>query len=112
MARVTRTDLLGLMECSVSESDDDDDEEDDELARRAFLLVGFLEGGWLGLFLPSWSLSEKRSVLLRPIEMESVKDYCNMLNFEVSLVSNIKSKNCSFLLGGGKVRYLIIFSCV
>ena len=101
MARVTRTDLLGLLEFSVSESDDDDDEEDDELARRAFLLVGFLEGGWLGLFLPSWSLSEKRSVLLRPIEMDSVKDYCNMLNFEVSLCFKILNRKIVIFVGRG-----------
>ena len=44
MVRVTKTDLVGLLMSSVSESDDDDDEEDDELARRAFLVVGFLEG--------------------------------------------------------------------
>ena len=51
--RVTNTDFEGLLVFSLSESEDDDDEEDDELARRAFLVVGFLDGGWFGLFLPN-----------------------------------------------------------
>ena len=72
--RVTNTVFLGLFAVSVSESEDvDEDEDDDELARRAFLVADLLAGVWLGLFLPSWSLSEKRSVLLSSSEMASVK---------------------------------------
>ena len=71
--RVTNTDFLGLLAVSVSESEDDDEDDDDELARRAFLVVDLLAGGWLGLFLPNWSLSEKRSVLLISSEMASVE---------------------------------------
>ena len=42
VVKVTRTDLVVFLVCSVSESEDEDD--DEELARRAFLVVGFF--GW------------------------------------------------------------------
>ena len=74
VVKVTRTDLVGFLVYSVSESEDEDEDDDEELARRAFLVVVFLDGGWLGLFLPSWSLSEKRSALLSPIEIDSEEE--------------------------------------
>ena len=72
--RVTDVDAVVFFFVSASESDDEDeeDDDDDELAMRAFLVV-FLDGGWLGLFFPSWSLSEKRSVVLRHMAMGSGK---------------------------------------
>ena len=79
--RVTNTDFVGFLVFSLSESDDDDDAEDEEeLAKRAFFVAGFLEGGWVGLFLPNWSLSEKRSLVDRPIEMASVKVKISVLD--------------------------------
>ena len=69
--KVTRTVFGVFFFSSGSESDDEDDEDDDE-ARRAFFVVFFV-GGWLGLFFPSWSLSEKRSLLLRHMVMGSGK---------------------------------------
>ena len=72
--KVTRTvfGVFFLMSWSESEEDEEVDDEE-ELANRAFFVAGFLEGGWMGLFLPNWSLSEKRSLVDRPIEMASVK---------------------------------------
>ena len=72
--KVTRTVFGVFFLSSGSESDDeeDEDEDDEEGARRAFFVVVFFVGGWLGLFLPNWSLSEKRSLFDRPIEMTSV----------------------------------------
>ena len=74
VVKVTRTVLVGFFLSSGSQSEDEDEDEEDELARRAFFVVAFLVGGWHGLFLPSWSLSEKRSVVLRHIEMDSGKE--------------------------------------
>ena len=70
---------------SESEDDEEDDEEEDAEARRAFFTR--LIGGWLGLFLPNWSLSEKRSVLLSSSRMASVESEKIMpcVNFESSL---------------------------
>ena len=71
--KVTETVFGVFFLSSGSESDDDeDDDDDDDEARRAFFVV-FFAGGWFGLFFPSWSLSEKRSVLLRHIVMDSGK---------------------------------------
>ena len=72
--KVTRTVFGVFFFSSGSESEDEEDDDDEEEgARRAFFVVVFFAGGWLGLFLPNWSLSEKRSLLDRPIEMTSVK---------------------------------------
>ena len=72
--KVTRAVFGVFFFFSGSESDDEDeeDDEDEDEARRAFFVV-FFAGGWLGLFFPSWSLSEKRSVLLRHMVMDSKK---------------------------------------
>ena len=73
VVKVTKTVFDSVFFSSGSESDDDDEDDEDEEddARRAFLV--FFGGGWLGLFFPSWSLSEKRSLLLRHMVMGSEK---------------------------------------
>ena len=76
--KVTRTVFGVFFFSSGSESEDEEDDDDEEEGARraffvvAFFVVAFFAGGWLGLFLPNWSLSEKRSLLDRTIEMTSV----------------------------------------
>ena len=75
MVKVTKIvfgDFFFFISGSESDDDDVDDDEEDVEARRAFFVVFFV-GGWCGLFFPSWSVSEKRSALLRHMVMGSEK---------------------------------------